>query len=78
VLDPPYEGPPDSLHIRRVLINLFREKGTYQNIAWTLNPRYYPRLFKAKIDYEAYPESQEELDEMVANLHLSMRVIYDP
>lgn len=78
MLDPSYDGPPDSFYIRRVLVNRFREKGTYRDIAWTLNPRYYPRLFKAKIDYEAYPESQEELDQIVANLRLGVRVIYDP
>ncbi|MBV8698800.1 MAG: hypothetical protein JO052_13210, partial [Bradyrhizobium sp.] len=78
VLDPSYEDPPDSLHIRRTLINLFRERGVYENIAWTLNPRYYPRLFKTKIYYEAYPESQEEVDEMARRVPISSKVIYDP
>jgi hypothetical protein len=35
-------------------------------------------LFKAKIIYEAYPESQVEVDGMRASLGLKTRVIYDP
>jgi hypothetical protein len=54
------------------------ERGVYGNIAWTLNPRYYPRLFKTKIYYEAYPESQEEVDEMARRVPISAKVIYDP
>lgn len=54
----------------------YEERGFYSDILWTLNPRYYPQLFKTKITYEAYPQSQEEADEMRARLRLS--VIYDP
>jgi hypothetical protein len=35
-------------------------------------------LFKTKIVYEAYPQSQEEVDEMRARLRLPVSVIYDP
>jgi hypothetical protein len=35
-------------------------------------------LFKTKIFYEAYPESQEEVDRMVARLGVRWKVIYDP
>jgi RecJ-like exonuclease len=34
-------------------------------------------LFKAKIVDEAYPQSQEEVDEMQARLRLPVSVIYD-
>jgi len=71
-----FEPPPDSFHVRRALKNLYEETGVYPNVAWTLNPRYH-EIFKTKIFYEAYPESQEEVDAMVARLHLG-RVIYDP
>lgn len=36
------------------------------------------RLFKTMIVYETYPEGQAEVDEMVARLHLDMKVVYDP
>lgn len=75
-VDPLSEPPPDSLHIRRTLANLYSETGASPNVAWTLNPRR-DTTFKTKVHYEAYPESQEEVDAMVARLHLG-RVIYDP
>jgi len=34
-------------------------------------------MVKTKIVYEAYPTSQDEVDAMVAKLHLG-RIIYDP
>jgi hypothetical protein len=70
--------PPDSFYVRRIVRNLYAELGVYHDVLWTLHPRYYPRLFKAKIVYEAYPESQEEVDAMRDRLHWKVRVIYDP
>lgn len=64
--------------MRRTVRNLYRDTDVYHHIMWTLNPRYYPRLFKTKMFYEQYPEGPNEVDEMVARLHLDIRVIYDP
>jgi len=75
-VNPVFEPPPDSFRVRRALKNLYEETGVYPNVAWTLNPRYH-EAFKTKILYEAYPKSQEDVDAMVARLHLG-RVIYDP
>lgn len=72
-----FDLPPDSLHVRRMLRNLYGDTGVFRDIPWTLHPRYYPVLFKTKIFYEAYPQSQEEVDGMAARLGLA-RVIYDP
>jgi len=77
-VDPLFEAPSDSLYVRTIVRNLYAETGVYRDIGWTLNPRYYPRLFKAKILYEAYPESQDEVDDMLARLHMKWKVIYDP
>jgi hypothetical protein len=64
--------------VRKIVRNLYAETGVYRDIGWTLNPKYYPRLFKTNIFYEAYPESQDEVDDMVARLYWNFRVIYDP
>ena len=48
------------------------------DIAWTIHPRCYPKWFKTKIFYEAYPEGQGEVDKMSAALGLHTKVIYDP
>lgn len=77
VIDPSFSHPPDSLYVRRMLRNLYADTGVFRDILWTLHPRYYPVLFKTKILYEAYPKSQEEVDEIAARLRFG-RVIYDP
>jgi len=81
-IDQSFDAPPDSPYVRRIVRNLYAETGVYHDVMWTLHPRSYPKMFTAKIFYEAYPESQTELDEMLertgANLGLHMRVIYDP
>jgi hypothetical protein len=77
-IDPSFESPPDSLYVRKRLTQLYAETGLDRDIAWTLHPRYYQRLFKTKIFYEAYPESQDEVDDLVARIGLKIKVIYDP
>jgi hypothetical protein len=78
VVSPLFEAPPDSLHVRKIVRNRYAETGVYRDTAWTIHPRYYPTLFKTKIIYEAYPGSQEEVDNMLSQLHLDIAVIYDP
>jgi hypothetical protein len=77
VLDPQFEPPPESFYVRRVLRTKFEGTGVYPDVMWTWNPRAFQRTFKTKIYYEAYPESQEEVDDMAARFHLG-KVIYDP
>jgi hypothetical protein len=78
-VNPPISIPPDSLYVRRIVSGLYAETGVFHNLMWTLHPRHYAGLFKTKIFYEAYPESQEELDGMLAKLRLkNAKVIYDP
>jgi hypothetical protein len=72
-----FEPPPDSHYVRRIVRNLYAETGVFRDVAWTIHPRYYPVLFKTKILYEAYPQSQEEVDGMTARLRRG-KVIYDP
>jgi hypothetical protein len=56
---------------------MFEGTGVLPDVAWTWNPRYYASALKTKIVYEAYPESQAEVDELAARFRLR-RVIYDP
>jgi hypothetical protein len=74
---PPFENPPQSVIVRRILQNKFGERGEYpSNLLWTWNPRYYASQIKTKIIYEAYPQSQDEVDALAK--WLQIRVIYDP
>jgi hypothetical protein len=77
-VDPLFDTPPDSFYVRKIVTSMYAETGVYRDIAWTIHPRYYPRWFKTRIFYEAYPESQDEVDKMLAALGLHTRVIYDP
>lgn len=70
------EPTPDSLQMRRLVRSMYDETGVYPNVAWTLHPRDL-RKFNTRIDYEAYPESQEQVDAMAAKLHIR-KVIYVP
>jgi hypothetical protein len=77
VFTQPFENPPQSLFVGRILKQRFGERGLYPpNLLWTWNPRYYARAIKARVIYEAYPQSQDEVDAMASRL--GVRVIYDP
>src|SRR5579872_63909 len=77
VIDPRFENPPESFTIRKILKGLFEGTGRYPDVLWTWNPRYYPSTLKAKITYEAYPQSQDEVDALMVRFG-GVRVIYDP
>lgn len=73
--------PPTSPHIAKTLINIYRDAGVPPAVAWTLSPISL-HSFKTKIQYEAYPANQDEVDEMAARLKVRPRlgirkVIYD-
>jgi len=44
---------------------------------WTWNPRHYASALRTKIIYEAYPQSQDEIDTLRERLH-QYPVIHDP
>jgi hypothetical protein len=81
-VDPNMSFPPDTLYARKMVRNRYQgylESGVWSDVLWTIHPRYLPRLFKTKIVYEAYPESEEELNRILDRLHMmDARVIYDP
>ncbi|CCE00942.1 hypothetical protein [Bradyrhizobium sp. STM 3809] len=77
-IDPSSVTPPDSNYVRKRVASLYAETGVDRDILWTLHPRYYPRLFKANIVFEAYPQSQDEVDAAAARLGFKAKIIYDP
>ncbi len=77
VVNPLFDDPPESVTIRNLLRGMFEGTGRYPDVAWTWNPRYYASALKTKIVYEAYPNSQAEVDAMVSKLPIP-RVLYDP
>lgn len=78
VVSPLFEEPPDSPYVRETLKRLYAETGVDRDIGWTIHPRYNPALFTPRIFYEAYPESQEDVDRTLTRLGLNFKVIYDP
>jgi hypothetical protein len=57
---------------------MFEGTGRYPDVSWTWHPRHYASTLKTKIVYEAYPNSQDEVDAMARKLRLPHRVLYDP
>lgn len=78
LIDPYFEVPPQSAEIRKELLRLFLATGEYpDNLLWTWNPRYYARVIRTKVVYEAYPDSQETVNYLALGLG-AIRVLYDP
>jgi len=77
-VDSLFDDPPESFTMRKMLRSMFEGTGRYPDVLWTWNPRYYASALKTKIVYEAYPNSQTEVDVMAAKLRLHHRVLYDP
>ncbi|MDP3076654.1 hypothetical protein [Bradyrhizobium sp.] len=79
VFRPEFRNPPQSFDVRRILKRKFDATGRYPyNFHWTWNPRYYPGAIRTKVSYEAYPQSQDEVDALLKRIGLSLSVIYDP
>jgi hypothetical protein len=68
---------PQSTHVTRILKNMLDGTGELPKVAWMWNPRFYKSVLKTNVSYEAYPESQAEVDEIAARFGLG-RVIFDP
>lgn len=74
-----FKEPPESAAVRRVLKRRFDETGRYPvEMFWTWNPRHYVSLLRTKVSYEAYPQSQSDVDVLLERHQLRERVIYDP
>jgi len=71
------EWPPQSFFVRKILRRTFEGTGRFPDAFWTWNPRHYASGIKTKVVYETFPQSQNEVDAVVAKLGLP-RVIYDP
>lgn len=76
-IDRRFEYPPESFYVRKILKSMFEGRGVYPDVAWMWNPRYYKNTLTTKIIHAAYPESQTEVDELVAKFRVR-RIIYDP
>lgn len=75
----PFTEPPESITIRRILKRKFDDTGRYPvEWFWTWNPRHYASALRTKVRYEAYPQSQSEVDAILVRHQLQYRVIYDP
>ena len=73
--------PPMSAYVSRILIGYFEGTGVFRDVFWTWHPRFSKPLLRTEIEYEAYPESQDELDELAKRLlgaWRRIRIIYDP
>jgi hypothetical protein len=77
-LGPLFELPPQSAAVGRTLKEMADARGGLPGVYWTWNPRFYPSVLTTKVFYEAYPQSQDEVDAIAKRTGLGVRVIYDP
>jgi len=79
ISSPPFVEPPESIVVRRALKRKFDATGNYPvDVFWTWHPRYYANAIRTKVIYEAYPQSQDEVDTILTRIGLQLSVIYDP
>lgn len=76
--DPQVEWPPQSAFVRKILRRKFEGTGAVPDYYWTWSPRHVANAIKTKIVYEAYPQTQDEMDAITARILLYYPVIYDP
>jgi hypothetical protein len=74
--------PPQSPYIIAILRSKYRTTGSFPADAWTLNPRYSKMIFRTELIYEAYPESQDEVDALITRFYGARRarsfILHDP
>jgi len=72
------EQPPESVFVRKILKRKFDETGRYPvHFFWTWNPRYYASSIRTQVIYEAYPESQEQVEAIAKKVGFRPPVIWD-
>lgn len=69
-------------HYTKKMLKLSAQLSGYtnRNVFWMWNPRYYGNRFRTQIIYESYPDSQDEVDDILRQHFFGsyVRVIYDP
>jgi len=75
-----FNPPPQSAYVQAVMRARFEKTGALPQVAWTWNPRYAKAALKTDLEYEAYPESQDQLDAIAKRVLLRAAgdIIYDP
>jgi hypothetical protein len=70
-----YRAP--TWHTRQIVELAMRQHANKRNILWMWHPHNHKDHFRSRISYEAYPQSQEEVDRLMAALRPPVRVFYD-
>jgi hypothetical protein len=71
-------GTPQSVYVRRSLLRVYEATGKFPEILWMWNPRYHKAALKTQVIYEAYPETQEEVDVLAQRLGIGRQILHDP
>jgi hypothetical protein len=77
-LDASYVQRPQTFDTRKFHDLVVKQGADPRRIFWMWNPRNHKDRLGPGLIYEAYPASQDEVDDIVARAHLGARVIYDP
>jgi hypothetical protein len=69
---------PQTAYTKKMVHFFAKQEWDKRKISWMWNPKNHGDYFKNRITYEAYPESQAEVDEILARERMTARMIYDP
>lgn len=70
---------PQTPYTKKFVDVAIKQVANKRRAFWMWNPRNYGDYFKSLIAFEAYPDSQDEVDEILARSGLGwVRVFYDP
>lgn len=78
-LDGRFGATPQTLFTKKIVGAITQAIANKRSVFWMWHPTNHGAYFKDRIVYEAYPESQEEVDQLIRRQDLGrVRVIYDP
>jgi hypothetical protein len=77
-LDSGYIHKPQTDYTNKKVQSALMKEPDRKKVFWMWNPKNYGDYFKSKVSFQDYPQSQREVDRLVAQYKLGVRVVFDP
>lgn len=77
-LDGGYIHKPQTDYTNKKVQSALMKEPDRKKVFWMWNPKNYGDYFKSKVSFQDYPQSQREVDRLVAQYKLGVRVVFDP
>jgi hypothetical protein len=77
-LDGRYVHAPPTDYTKKKVQSALTKEPDGKKVFWMWNPKNYGDYFKSKVSFQDYPHSQKEVDRLVTQFKLGVRVVFDP